>query len=87
MLADEQDHVVGVDTHRDEHVLVVVGAPAGAVVAQRSVRASASGYAAAVRFANTHVSGARVWAIEGAALTGGGSGFSASKSCRRAVTV
>ena len=33
MLADELDYVVGVDTHRDEHVLAVVAAPAGAVVA------------------------------------------------------
>ena len=71
MLADELDYVVGVDTHRDEHVLVVVG-PAGAVVAQRSVRASASGYAAALRFANTHANGARVWAIEGAGHYGAG---------------
>jgi len=27
MLADELDYVVGVDTHRDEHVLAVVVAP------------------------------------------------------------
>ena len=33
MLADELDYVVGVDTHRDEHALVAVAAPAGAVVA------------------------------------------------------
>jgi hypothetical protein len=33
MLADEVDYVVGVDTHRDEHVLVVVVAPAGGVCA------------------------------------------------------
>ena len=44
MLADEVDYVVGVDTHRDEHVLAVVAAPAGAVVAKRAVRASARGY-------------------------------------------
>jgi hypothetical protein len=31
MLADELDYVIGVDTHRDEHVLAVVTAPAGAV--------------------------------------------------------
>ena len=31
MLADELDYVVGVDTHRDEHVLAVLAAPAGAV--------------------------------------------------------
>jgi hypothetical protein len=29
MLADEVDYVVGVDTHRDEHVLSVVVAPGG----------------------------------------------------------
>ena len=34
MLADEVDYVVGVDTHRDQHVLAVVVAPTGAVVAQ-----------------------------------------------------
>ena len=33
MLADELDYVLGVDTHRDEHVIAVVTAPAGAVVA------------------------------------------------------
>ena len=31
MLADELDHVVGVDTHRDQHVLAVVVVPTGAV--------------------------------------------------------
>jgi transposase len=72
MLADELDYVVGVDTHLDEHVLAVVGAPAGAVVVQRSVRASAHGYAAAVQFADTHANGARVWAIEGAGHYGAG---------------
>jgi hypothetical protein len=30
MLADQVDYVVGVDTHRDQHVLAVVAAPAGA---------------------------------------------------------
>jgi hypothetical protein len=40
MLADELDYVVGVDTHRDQHVLAVVAAPSGGVVAQRSVPAA-----------------------------------------------
>ncbi len=48
MLADQVDYVVGVDTHRDEHVLAVVVAPTGAIVAQRSVRATARGYAQAL---------------------------------------
>ena len=47
MVADELDYVVGVDTHLDEHVLAVVAAPSGAVVARRSVHASGRGYAAA----------------------------------------
>jgi hypothetical protein len=35
MLADELDYVIGVDTHRDEHVLAALTGPAGAVVAGR----------------------------------------------------
>jgi len=66
MLADELDYVVGVDTHLDEHVLAVVAAPAGAVVAQYSVPANARGYAEAVRFVERHANGARIWAVEGA---------------------
>jgi len=45
MLADELDYVIGVDTHRDQHTLAVVGAPSGGLVALCSVRASAHGYA------------------------------------------
>ena len=66
MLADEVDYVVGVDTHRDQHVLAVVAAPTGAVVAQRSVAASARGYAQALRFADEYAGG-------GACLGGRGS--------------
>jgi len=44
MLADELDYVIGVDTHRDEHVLAVVTAPAGAVVAKRRIGADGGGY-------------------------------------------
>src|SRR5437867_8435874 len=66
MVADELDYVVGVDTHRDEHVLAVVVAPAGAVVARRAVAANARGYAQALRFADSYASGRRIWAVEGA---------------------
>jgi transposase len=72
MLADELDYVVGVDTHLDEHVLAVVASPSGAVVAKRSVRANARGYASALRFAVEAGSGARVWAIEGTGSYGAG---------------
>ena len=72
MLADEVDYVIGVDTHRDQHVLAVVVAPTGAVVAQHSVRADRSGYEAALRFARRYAADARVWAIEGAGHYGAG---------------
>jgi transposase len=72
MVADEVDYVVGVDTHRDEHVLAVVAATSGALVAQHAVAANANGYAAALRFAQRHASGARIWAIEGAGHYGAG---------------
>jgi transposase len=61
-----------VDTHLEEHVLAVVAAPSGAVVARRSVRASGEGYAAALRFAAETADGRRVWAIEGAGHYGVG---------------
>ena len=72
MLADELDYVIGVDTHRDEHVLAVVTAPAGAVVAGRAVDASGRGYREAVRFAAKVAPGRRVWAIEGTGSYGAG---------------
>jgi transposase len=72
MVANEVDYVVGVDTHRDEHVLAVVAAPAGAVVAQRTLAASAGGYGQALRFARQQAKGARVWAVDGAGHYGAG---------------
>jgi transposase len=72
MLADEVDYVVGVDTHRDQHVLAVVAAPTGAVVAQRSFAANGRGYTQALRFANEYAGGKRVWAVEGAGHYGAG---------------
>ena len=72
MLADEVDYVVGVDTHRDQHVLAVVGASSGAVIAQRSVRSNARGYAEALRFTGDHAPGTRIWAVEGAGHYGAG---------------
>ena len=72
MLADELDYVVGVDTHRDQHVLAVVVVPTGAVIAQRSVAATAHGYAASLRFADEFAPSRRLWAIEGAGHYGAG---------------
>jgi len=72
MVADELDYVIGVDTHLDEHVLAIIAAPSGAVVARRSIQASARGYAAALRFAAAEANSARVWAIEGTGSYGAG---------------
>ena len=72
MVADELDYVVGVDTHLDEHVIAVVAAPSGAVLARRAVRANAHGYASALRFAGEAAGGARFWAIEGTGSYGAG---------------
>jgi transposase len=72
MLADEVDYVVGVDTHRDQHTLAVIVAPAGAVRAQTVVGAHTRGYTAALRFADKHAPGVRVWAVEGAGHYGAG---------------
>jgi transposase len=72
MVADVVDYVVGVDTHRDEHVLAVVVAPVGALVEQRTVSANGRGYGQALRFAQQYAGGARVWAVEGAGHYGAG---------------
>jgi transposase len=72
MLADELDYVVGVDTHRDEHVLAAVAAPAGAVVARQAVAANARGYRETLRFAEQYAPGSRAWAIEGTGSYGAG---------------
>jgi transposase len=72
MLAERVDYAIGVDTHRDQHTLAVVAAPTGAVLAQTSVRTDAHGYREALRFAERHAGGARVWAIEGAGHYGAG---------------
>jgi transposase len=72
MLADELDYVIGVDTHRDEHVLAALTATAAAVVAGQAVRANARGYRETLRFAERYADGRRAWAIEGTGSYGAG---------------
>jgi transposase len=72
MLADEVDYVLGVDTHRDEHVVAVVTAPAGAVVAGSAASASSRGYRELLRLAERQAPGRRAWAIEGTGSYGAG---------------
>ena len=72
MLADQVDYVVGVDTHRDEHVLAVVvavdGCGCGATVGGDQLADTEQ----ALRFAAEHADGRRVWAVEGAGHYGAG---------------
>jgi transposase len=72
MLAEQVDYVIGVDTHRDEHVLAVVVAATGALVAQHAVAAEVQGYREAVSVGERYAHGVRVWAIEGAGHYGAG---------------
>jgi transposase len=74
MLADELDYVLGVASHRDEQVLAVVTAPAGAVVAGAAAPANAHGYRELLRIAKRHAAGRRAWAIEGSGSYGAGLG-------------
>jgi transposase len=72
MLADQLDYVIGVDTHRDEHVLAALTAGAAAVVAGQAVQANARGYRETLRFAERYAAGRRAWAIEGTGSYGAG---------------
>lgn len=72
MLADQVDHVIGVDTHRDHHSAAITTTTAGAVTAQHSAGADRDGYRELLRFAAGTAAGARVWAIEGTGSYGAG---------------
>src|SRR5690242_5160058 len=72
MLADQVDHVIGVDTHRDSHSAAIVAARTGSVSMDRTVPADAFGYKRLLRFAKLHATGRRVWAIESSGSFGSG---------------
>jgi transposase len=72
MFADELDYVLGVDTHRDERVIAVVTAPAGAVVAEAAAATNGRGYRELLRVAERDAAGRRAWAIEGTGSYGAG---------------
>ena len=74
MLADELEHVVGVGTDRDEHVVAVVTVPAGAVVAGAAAAREWARYRGLLRVAERHAPGRRAWAIEGSGSYGAGLG-------------
>jgi transposase len=72
MLADQVDHVIGVDTHRDAHTAAVVAALSGAVEGEATIVANPFGYKRLLRFARRHAAGRRVWAIESSGSFGAG---------------
>lgn len=77
MLADqvcrvEVEWVIGVDTHRDQHALVVVDRRSGGVGREAVVAACGAGYQQAVGLADRYAPGGRVWAVEGTGSYGAG---------------
>jgi transposase len=72
MLADEVEHVIGVDPHRDSHSFAVVAAASGGLVLAGCVAATTAGYAEALESARSHAPGRRAWAIEGTGSYGAG---------------
>jgi hypothetical protein len=71
MLADQVDHIIGVDTHRDHHTLAVVDIDGGAG-ASAEIATDAFGYRRMLAFARAHAPARRVWAIEGTGSFGAG---------------
>jgi hypothetical protein len=70
-LADQVDHVIGVDTHKASHTAAVVDAT-GRLVAHATVPADAFGHRRILAFGRTRAAGRRVWAIEGTGSFGAG---------------
>ena len=72
MLADQLDHIVGVDPHRDSHALAVIEVVTGAVVFEATIAADSDGYARALSLADQHAAGRRAFAVEGTGSFGRG---------------
>ncbi len=71
MLAEDVDHVIGVDTHRDSHTAAVLDTT-GAVLAESTVPADAFGYKRVLAFGRSYAPERRAWAIEGTGSFGAG---------------
>jgi transposase len=72
MLADQADHVLGVDTHRDSHSAAILAADTAVVEGQITVAANERGYRRLLRFACESAPGRRAWAVEGTGSYGAG---------------
>jgi transposase len=72
MFADHVDFVVGVDTHADQHALVIVEATTQRACRQLTLVANRQGYRQALRLAQRQAPGRRCWALEGSGCYGAG---------------
>lgn len=72
MLADQADHVLGVDTHRDSHSTAILATDTAVVQGQITTAANERGYRRLLRYARQHAPGRRAWAIEGTGSYGAG---------------
>jgi hypothetical protein len=72
MLADEADHVIGVDTHRDTHTAAVVETATGVVGESKTTSADSLGHKRMLVFGEEHAPASRVWAIESTGSYGSG---------------
>ncbi len=72
MLADQADHVLGIDTHRDSHSAAILAADTAVVQGQITVAANERGYRRLLRFARESAPGRRAWAVEGTGSYGAG---------------
>src|SRR5215218_5848150 len=72
MLADEADHVLGIDTHRETHTGRAVATTTGEASDPVTAPADARGYERLRAFAVRHAPGRRVWAIESTGSYGAG---------------
>jgi transposase len=72
MLADQADHVLGIDTHRDSHSAAILATDTAVVQGQTTVAANERGYRRLLRFALENAPGRRAWAVEGTGSYGAG---------------
>ena len=71
MVAERADVVIGVDTHRDSHALVLLRVVDGGLVGEAVLPANRAGYRDALRLAK-RTGGRRLWALEGTGSYGAG---------------
>ena len=73
MLADQADHIIGVDTHRDSHSAAILATDTALVLGQTTVRADERGYLDGCCASPAESApGRRAWAIEGTGSYGAG---------------